>query len=68
MLGARVTVQMDLDRLEEWADRNLLNFKVQSPAHEKNSLQCYRLGTEWLGNNSVESDPKALVDLKLNVS
>lgn len=67
MLGARVTIQMDLDRLEEWTDRNLMNFKVQSAAHE-NSLQCYRPGTEWLGNNSVESDPKALVDLKLNVS
>jgi len=41
---------------------------MQSPAHGKNSLQCYRLGTEWLGNSSVEKDPRALVDLKLNVS
>lgn len=66
MLEDRATVWRDLDRLEEWADRNLTkqstNEKVQYLGR-RNLFQWHRLG-----DSSVKKDPWILLDTKLNMS
>ncbi|GAB0196661.1 mitochondrial enolase superfamily member 1 [Grus japonensis] len=56
----RATLQEDLDRLEEWANKNLMKFnkdkcKVLCLGKHNPGVQ-HRLGSTWLGSSSVERD------------
>ncbi|GAB0184817.1 mitochondrial enolase superfamily member 1 [Grus japonensis] len=71
-LEGRAILKEDLDRLEEWANKNLMNFnkdkcKVLHLA-KHNPRVHHRLGYTQLGSNSVERDLVVLVDNKLNMS
>ncbi|GAB0182615.1 mitochondrial enolase superfamily member 1 [Grus japonensis] len=68
----RATLQEDLDRLEEWANKNLMKFnkdkcKVLHLGKHDPGVQ-HRLGFTWLKSSSVEMDLWFLVDSKLNMS
>ncbi|GAB0179422.1 mitochondrial enolase superfamily member 1 [Grus japonensis] len=71
-LEGRATLQEDLDRLEEWANKNLMKFnkdKHKGLHLRKHNLGVqHSLGSTWLGRNSVERDLEVLVDNKLNMS
>ncbi|KAK4817123.1 hypothetical protein QYF61_000306 [Mycteria americana] len=62
----RATLQEERDRLEEWADKNLMN--VRTCTWENNPGVQHRLGSTHLGSSSVERDLGVLVGNKLNVS
>ncbi|GAB0182370.1 mitochondrial enolase superfamily member 1 [Grus japonensis] len=71
-LEGRATLQEDLDRLEEWANKNLMKFnkdkcKVLHVGKHNPAVQ-HRLGSTWLESSSVERDLGVLVDDKLNMS
>ncbi|KAK4815527.1 hypothetical protein QYF61_003219 [Mycteria americana] len=62
----RATLQEDLDRLEEWANKNLMKFnkdkcKVLHLGKHHPGVQ-HRLGSTQLGSSSVERDLGVLVD------
>ncbi|GAB0183314.1 mitochondrial enolase superfamily member 1 [Grus japonensis] len=62
-------IQRDLDRLENWAERNRMKFnkgKCRALHLERNNQ--YRLGVDLLGSSSVEKDLRVLVDNKLSMS
>jgi len=67
-LEGRTTLQEDLDRLEEWANKNFKKFskdkyQVLNLGTHNPGVQ-HRLGSTWLVSSSVERDLGVLVDNK----
>ncbi|GAB0209540.1 mitochondrial enolase superfamily member 1 [Grus japonensis] len=67
-LEGRATLKEDLDRLEEWANKNLMKFSKDLHLGKHNPGVQHRLGSTQLGSSSVERDLGILVDNKLNTS
>ncbi|GAB0183672.1 cAMP-dependent protein kinase inhibitor alpha [Grus japonensis] len=68
----RATLQEDLDKLEEWANKNLMKFskdkcKVLHLGKHNPGVQ-HGLGSTWLESSSVEGDLGILVGNKLNMN
>ena len=65
-------IPWDLDRLESWAERNLMKFNNNEcrvlNAGRNNPLHQYRLRVDLLENSSVERDLGVLVGNKLTLS
>ncbi|PKU42690.1 rna-directed dna polymerase from mobile element jockey-like [Limosa lapponica baueri] len=59
-------IQHDLDRLESWAEKNLM--KVNKVLGRKNARHQYRLGMDLLESTSEEKDLRVLEDRKLSMN
>ncbi|GAB0188993.1 mitochondrial enolase superfamily member 1 [Grus japonensis] len=67
----RATLQEDLGRLEEWANKNLMKSKDKCKVvhlGKYNPGVQHELGSTWLESSSVERDLGVLVDNKLNMN
>jgi len=65
-------IQQDLDRLESWVQRNLMEFNKDKCGvlhlGRNNPMHQYRLGADLLECSSVERDLGVLEDDKLSIS
>uniref|UniRef100_A0A670JAM0 Reverse transcriptase domain-containing protein n=1 Tax=Podarcis muralis TaxID=64176 RepID=A0A670JAM0_PODMU len=70
--GDRITLQNDLDRLENWAKTNKMNFNRETckvlHLGKKNERHKYKMGDTWLESSTCEKDLGVLVDHKLDMS
>jgi len=70
-LEGSTAIQCDLDRLESWAQRNLMKFNTGKyrvlHLERNNPMHQYRLGVDLLESSSVERDLGVLVDDRLTM-